>query len=70
MLLYRWYAYYQNVMHYSAYRGVAMNLMFKCDMLRSIFRVALWSKHWKKSSRMLQNFWICFSIMPIHFQCF
>jgi len=29
-----------------------------------------WSKRWKKSSGVLQNFWVRFSITPIHFQCF
>jgi len=28
-----------------AYRS---NAMFKCDILRSIFRAASWSKRWKK----------------------
>jgi len=37
------YAYYQNVMHYSAHRGYRSNAMFKCDILRSIFRATLWN---------------------------
>jgi len=35
-----------------AYRS---NAMFKCDTLRSIFRVTAWSKRWEKSIEMLQN---------------
>jgi len=59
-------AYYQNVMQYSAYWGISM---FKCDILRSVFRAAPWSKRWKKNSEILQNFWVRFSITTIHFQC-
>jgi len=58
-------------MHYSAYiEAYRSNAMLKCDILRSIFRAVPWSKRWKRSSGMLQNFWIRFSITPIHFQCF
>jgi len=43
-------AYYQNVIHYSAYRAYRSNAMFKCDIFRSIFGAAPWSKHWKKAA--------------------
>jgi len=37
------FAYYQNVMRYSVYiEAHRSNAMFKCDMLRSIFRAAPW----------------------------
>jgi len=45
-------AYYQNVMHYSAYRGISI----ECDILRSIFRAAPWSKCWKKKHRNAAEF--------------
>jgi len=53
-----------------AYRS---NVMFKGDILRSILSAAAWSSDRnarKKSSGILQNFWVWFSITPIHFQCF
>jgi len=78
-------AYYQNAMHYSAYRALGSNALFKCDILRTIFRAAQWSKRWKIKQRnaaeflgsilhhanlFSKNFWVRFSITPIYFQCF
>jgi len=39
--------------------------MIKCDILRGAVVETL-----KKSSEMLQNFWVRFSITPLHFQSF
>jgi len=47
-----------------AYRS---NAMFKCDILRSIFRVV---KTLEKKQRNAAEFWVLFSITPILFQCF
>jgi len=41
--------------------------MFKCDILH-YFQSG--RNAGEKSSGMMQNFWIRFSITPIHFQCF
>jgi len=43
--------------------------MFKCD-ITFYFQSGAMIKMLEKSSGMLQNIWVQFSIMPIYFQCF
>jgi len=53
-----------------AYRS---NVMFKSDILNFIFRAAPWSSGQnagEKSSRILQNFWVCSSSRQFIFKCF
>jgi len=63
--------YYQNVMHYTAYKGISI----ECDVSIRHFMLYFQSSAVvetleKNSSEMVQNFWVRFSITPIHFQWF
>jgi len=72
--VYTLYAYNQNVIHYSVYRGISV----ECDVQILHFSLRfqsgggwiVWLKRQKNNVEMLQNFGIQFYVTPIHFRCF